>query len=180
MKSVMIPIFAALVLGAAPALSQGKGCPPGLAKKNPPCVPPGLAKKGATAEEWSGNRGADYDDDDDEVVFDRDDPPRYAIAPNGRVIDLRDRRDDGWRVIEGITNEDGMPLYVLGPNGRIYSVEDRLDDGWHLVNSDDIVRLPRRPDGREFYLLDDEVVEVINRETEPYVRLLGALDDILN
>lgn len=49
---------AALALGA-PAIAGGKPqhagkpgnpstghCPPGLAKKNPPCVPPGLARKG--------------------------------------------------------------------------------------------------------------------------------------
>jgi hypothetical protein len=29
----------------------GNDCPPGLAKKNPPCVPPGLAKKGI-AYDW--------------------------------------------------------------------------------------------------------------------------------
>lgn len=29
-----------------------RNCPPGLAKKDPPCVPPGLAKKGVTYEEW--------------------------------------------------------------------------------------------------------------------------------
>jgi hypothetical protein len=40
--------LAALVAGA-PALAQGNGprsCPPGLAKKSPPCVPPGQAKRG--------------------------------------------------------------------------------------------------------------------------------------
>lgn len=31
---------------AADHKARGYGCPPGLAKKNPPCVPPGLAKKG--------------------------------------------------------------------------------------------------------------------------------------
>ena len=187
MKSVLIMMLTALALGgASPALAQGKGCPPGLAKKDPPCVPPGLAKKGVTAKEWS--RGREYDerddyrDDDDRAgyVYDRADPPRYLVRPNGQVVDLQDQRADGWRVIEGITDEDGMPRYVLGPNGRIYSVGDRLDEGWQLVDSDDVVRLPRREDGREFYLLDDEVVEIINRESDPYVRLLGALDDILN
>ena len=184
MKRILILMLTGLALGASPALAQGKGCPPGLAKKNPPCVPPGLAKKGVTAEEWSGNRrdrdDDRYDDDDDVVVYDPDDLPRYLVRPNGRVIDLRDARDDGWRVVPGITTEDGLPAYVVGPNGRIYRVEDWADDGWQLVDSDDIVRLPRRDDGRQFYLLDDEVVELINREGDPYVRLLGALDDILN
>lgn len=34
------------------AMAQSVGCPPGLAKKNQPCVPPGQAKKGVTTEEW--------------------------------------------------------------------------------------------------------------------------------
>lgn len=35
--------------GQAAAPAHGTHCPPGLAKKNPPCVPPGLAKKSAGA-----------------------------------------------------------------------------------------------------------------------------------
>ena len=35
-----------------------RNCPPGLAKKDPPCVPPGLAKQGVGYEEW-----ISYDDD---------------------------------------------------------------------------------------------------------------------
>ena len=42
--------IAAAALATAPAMAKNKqggaDCPPGLAKKNPPCVPPGLAKKG--------------------------------------------------------------------------------------------------------------------------------------
>ncbi len=34
------------------ALAQSKICPPGLAKKFPPCVPPGQAKAGVTTSEW--------------------------------------------------------------------------------------------------------------------------------
>jgi hypothetical protein len=45
-----ILIAAALGLAApmiAPDPAQARShCPPGLAKKNPPCVPPGLARKG--------------------------------------------------------------------------------------------------------------------------------------
>ncbi len=57
-----------VLLGAVPLALLGSGvvfadvpddrlltyrnCPPGLAKKDPPCVPPGLAKKGVTYDEW--------------------------------------------------------------------------------------------------------------------------------
>ena len=63
MKHVLLIAGAASFAFAGPALAQGHGnhhgkdhgagsvgygtggCPPGLAKKNPPCVPPGQAKK---------------------------------------------------------------------------------------------------------------------------------------
>jgi len=58
-KTCFAAALATLVLIATPALAgngKGKGskhsgpfiianCPPGLAKKNPPCIPPGQAKK---------------------------------------------------------------------------------------------------------------------------------------
>ncbi|MDR9484073.1 MAG: hypothetical protein RI566_02770 [Sediminimonas sp.] len=58
-KTPIPAALAALILIAPPALAgngKGKGpkhagppnaahCPPGLAKKNPPCIPPGQAKK---------------------------------------------------------------------------------------------------------------------------------------
>ncbi|PWJ12131.1 excinuclease ABC subunit A [Jannaschia seohaensis] len=43
-------LLAMLLLLAPPALAQGNGgCPPGLAKKSPACVPPGQAKKAGYA-----------------------------------------------------------------------------------------------------------------------------------
>lgn len=48
MKSLLVSVLAIAAIGAAePALAKSGGCPPGLAKKSPPCVPPGLAKQGA-------------------------------------------------------------------------------------------------------------------------------------
>jgi hypothetical protein len=41
-------LAATLALTAVPAMpveAKDKGCPPGLAKKDPPCIPPGQAKK---------------------------------------------------------------------------------------------------------------------------------------
>ncbi|MCF3974714.1 hypothetical protein [Paracoccus salsus] len=54
-------------------------CPPGLAKKNPPCVPPGQARKQA----YYGNRVGD-------ILRIGD----YAIIRDPRRYDLRNR--DGW------------------------------------------------------------------------------------
>ncbi len=41
-----------------------RNCPPGLAKKDPPCVPPGLAKEGVTYGEW-----AAYDQDEYDTIW---------------------------------------------------------------------------------------------------------------
>ena len=64
------------LLATVPAEAQPKHCPPGLAKKNPPCVPPGQVGK-------SWNRGdriyGDY------ILIPRDDWRRW---------DLRDYDDD--------------------------------------------------------------------------------------
>lgn len=63
MKQVTISIIlAALALAPAVPAEAGpkKNCPPGLAKKNPPCVPPGQAKKGVTPGMWL-NRGDRFD-----------------------------------------------------------------------------------------------------------------------
>ena len=51
MKLIALILAATMVAPLAQAKGfksnpSNGGCPPGLAKKNPPCVPPGLAKKG--------------------------------------------------------------------------------------------------------------------------------------
>ncbi|NNU81582.1 excinuclease ABC subunit A [Halovulum dunhuangense] len=77
---------ALLLLAAAPqAQAQPRGCPPGLAKKDPPCVPPGLAKRG-------GDRDRDRDRDRDDVVIEID--GRYyrlgERLPTREYVILRD------------------------------------------------------------------------------------------
>ncbi|MDZ4094039.1 MAG: hypothetical protein U1D35_03905, partial [Paracoccaceae bacterium] len=49
--AVALTVFAPFAHTDA-AFADAKGCPPGLAKKNPPCVPPGQAKKGVTTNQW--------------------------------------------------------------------------------------------------------------------------------
>jgi len=57
-------------------------CPPGLAKKNPPCIPPGQAKKA---------RIGDYYYDYDYVRVHRSDP-RYDFFRIGDIVVSADRR----------------------------------------------------------------------------------------
>lgn len=85
-----------VLLGAAPLALLGSGviladvpehrlltyrnCPPGLAKKDPPCVPPGLAKKGVGYDEW-----VTYDDVRlDEIYLNQ----RREHVGSGAVLDI--------------------------------------------------------------------------------------------
>lgn len=71
MRTVIVGAALALATPAVqPALA--KNCPPGLAKKNPPCVPPGQAKKGY----WS---PGDYVGDEEVHWITL--PDRYGLPP---------------------------------------------------------------------------------------------------
>ncbi len=104
MKAILAATLVAFALpiAAPPALASPAGhCPPGLAKKNPPCVPPGQAKK------W--HVGDRYDGDYDPIR----DWWRYRLPRPGdrenwiRVGDVMIRlNEDTMRVIELIALAD--------------------------------------------------------------------------
>jgi hypothetical protein len=92
MKFLLLPalIAAALALPDA-SFAKSKGCPPGLAKKDVPCVPPGLARKGHgdhdewdddgwRHEDWRWHRGDWIGDEDYHRVRY---PDRYGLPPLG-------------------------------------------------------------------------------------------------
>ena len=71
-----------VILADVPAhrLLSYRNCPPGLAKKDPPCVPPGLAKKGVGYDEW-----VTYDDVRlDEIYLNQ----RREHVGSGAVLDI--------------------------------------------------------------------------------------------
>ena len=77
--AVALMAFAPFVLADAGS-AQAKGCPPGLAKKNPPCVPPGQAKNGVTTGQWlNRDRTGEVVNRDD--LFFLDDYVRYDLPP---------------------------------------------------------------------------------------------------
>jgi hypothetical protein len=90
-------MLAALAAALAASSAGAQGCPPGLAKKSPACVPPGLAKK--QAPEW---RGDDVLRGNYVIVRDR---ARYRLPPLGpgeqyyRMGDRILRVDDGTKQI---------------------------------------------------------------------------------
>lgn len=85
MKIIPRLLFVAIVatipmMNGQVVFADSGGCPPGLAKKNPPCVPPGQAKKGVTSAEWLGrDRVGDVIDRDDLIYL--DDFVRYDLPP---------------------------------------------------------------------------------------------------
>ncbi|WP_275394171.1 hypothetical protein [Aliiroseovarius sp. Z3] len=103
MALVLIPLIAtAGFAGNGKGHGQGKGkvkhtgaitrgCPPGLAKKNPPCIPPGLARPrvGDDLEHYDYYRFTDYD--------------RYRLDPRYRY----------YRVGEMIYRADPTTFKVL-------------------------------------------------------------------
>ena len=97
------------------AKSVSAHCPPGLAKKNPPCVPPGQAKKGAVVvspnpvvvEDWPVFGIGDPHPEDVITILDPDD---YDVDPDAIFVRFGDS-------IYRLRRSDGTVL-------------DRIGDGW--------------------------------------------------
>ena len=94
-RSLAILVLAAMPL-ALPATAQPKGCPPGLAKKDPACVPPGLAK--------TPDRDRYYITDDYVVLGD---PLRYGLDPDRTYYRLGDE-------VVRVDRETGEILNFIG------------------------------------------------------------------
>jgi hypothetical protein len=111
MTPTPIVLLAAAVLALslpAPASAQGgpRHCPPGLARKNPPCVAPGLARSGNPDRDRHGGYGEGYRDG-------------YA---DGYRLAVGDLLDGDYRLIRN-PPLFGLPAY--GPDAwRYYLVRD--------------------------------------------------------
>lgn len=108
---------------SAQAKSKIEGCPPGLAKKNPPCVPPGQAKKHYDNDDhdhfdmYHYHRGDYYYSDDYSEDYLSDyDRLRYGLPrlPRGqsyyRVGDSFIRIDDETREVLDLLDALGRVL----------------------------------------------------------------------
>lgn len=159
-----------------------RNCPPGLAKKDPPCVPPGLAKEGVVQEEW--------------LQYDAEDLDRIWLERRGVFLD--DDRDYTRRLL--LRSDQIATLYGLDPlpEGQYYGLIDGMpvlldaDDyrGLLLVNElaeavnlgDNIsiaptaaltqqelmrlYRLPELPGGRNYAVLNGQVISLSDSEYE--------------
>lgn len=104
--------------------SQARHCPPGLAKKNPPCVPPGQAKKSDYRRDYDRHRDHER----------RRDHDRYGVRIGDilRIDDYRIIRDPGrlkletrddWRYYR----DDQRAYRVDRETRKILSVIDLID-----------------------------------------------------
>lgn len=117
-----------------------RNCPPGLAKKDPPCVPPGLVKDGVTYNEW-----VSYDDNQlDRIYVDRRD--RYLRDQNVQIRNIDQIDDSGFL----LTSDQVAQLYNLAPapRGNRYALIDGmpvlLEDRNYsaLAQINDMARVP--------------------------------------
>lgn len=125
-----------------------RNCPPGLAKKDPPCVPPGLAKEGVTYEQW-----VSYDDRKlNDVYLERRDS--YLASPevnDVETVDIETLDDTGLL----LTSQQVAALYDLSPApaGQRYALIDGmpvlLEDRNYiaLARINDMARVPVIGDG---------------------------------
>lgn len=150
-----------------------RNCPPGLAKKDPPCVPPGLAKKGVTYDEWASYDRGDYDriwiERRDEWLRSEADiypDPELLLLQSDQIATLfaLDPAPDGHRY----ALIDGMPVLLDQQDydalllvNQMAQVPD-LADGTPIaptaaLTQDELVRAYRLPE-----LGDDENYAVVN------------------
>ena len=162
-----------------------RNCPPGLARKDPPCVPPGLAREGVTYEEWASYDGDDHDriwverrdewlrseaqlDPDPELLllqsdqiatlFDLDPAPdghRYALIDGMPV--LLDQKDyDALLLVNQMAQVPDLPAGApIAPTAAL--TQDELAS---------VYRLPQRGDDENYAVVNGQVVRLNDRNYE--------------
>jgi len=188
-----------VLLGAVPLALLGSGvrlidvpedryltyrnCPPGLAKKDPPCVPPGLAKKGVSYDEW-----VTYDNDrldaiyldqrrgylDRDVVLD-DDTLLLSSAQIASLYGLRPA-PAGYRyaLIDGqpvlLSHEDYTSLIQIHDLGRVETLPSGLRIAPTAALTQNELRqtynLPMLEPGYNYAVVNGELVTLQDSEFE--------------
>lgn len=150
-----------------------RNCPPGLAKKDPPCVPPGLAKKGVTYEEWASYDQGEYDaiwlERRDEWLnsdFDVDPDPQYLLLQSDQIATLfdLDPAPEGQRyaLIDGLPvlldQADYESLLLVNEIAQVAELTDGLRIApTAALTQDELISLYRLPT-----LGEDENYAVVN------------------
>lgn len=171
-----------------------RNCPPGLAKKDPPCVPPGLAKKGVTYDEWVGYDGDRLDEiyldqreeyldrdvalDDDNLLLSTDQiASLYGLrpAPSGNRYALI----DGQPVL--LTDEDYTSLLQINDLARIENLPAglRIAPTAALTQNElrQTYKLPELDPGYNYAVVNGELVTLQDSafETLQLIRIARAI-----
>ncbi|WP_353471925.1 hypothetical protein PVT71_11515 [Salipiger sp. H15] len=160
-------------------------CPPGLAKKDPPCVPPGLAKNGVTYDEWTSYDQDGYDElwlehRNDWLGSDygRDPDPELLLLQSDQIATLfgLDPAPRGQRY--GLI--DGMPVLLDQDDYRSLLLVNELaqvgdlTDGVRIaptaaLTQDEMINLYRLPQlgaGDNYAVLNGQLVQLKDSEYE--------------
>lgn len=185
---------AALALATPQLLASGipddeliiySNCPPGLAKKDPPCVPPGLAKKGVTFDEWASYGHDGYD----EIWVKRrdawlsaeagaDPDPGLLLLQSDQVATLfgLDPAPDGQRyaLIDGmpvlLDEEDYTSLLLVNQMAQLADLEAGVPIApTAALTQDELISLYRLPQPRadeSYAVLNGQLVKLNQSEYE--------------
>ncbi len=160
-------------------------CPPGLAKKDPPCVPPGLAKKGVTFDEWASYDREDYDalwtERREEWLEERGDiapDPERLVLQSDQIATLYglDPAPEGqqYALIDGLPvlldDKDHAALLLVN---QIAQVTDLASDSpiapTTALTQDELVnlyRLPHLDAGQNYAVVNGQLVRLADTEYE--------------
>ncbi|NDV99372.1 hypothetical protein [Salipiger sp. PrR002] len=160
-------------------------CPPGLAKKDPPCVPPGLAKDGVSYQDWASYDRERYDDLwierrndwlDSDINVDPD--PEYLLLQSDQIATLFDLdpapQGKRYALIDGmpvlLDHDDYKSLLLVNQLAQVRDLSDgpRIAPTAALTQDEliDLYRLPRLDAGRNYSVLNGQIVELEDSEYE--------------
>lgn len=162
---------------------QYRNCPPGLLKKDTPCVPPGLAKKGVTTEEWLSYGPDRYEDILEERrprILDRDglagDYPLLLNSDQVAALYGLDPAPAGQRyaLIDGLPvlldNEDYRALRVINALADTNLIDDRtLISPTAALTQPELRSLYRLPDpgpDRNYALVNGQLLALDDEQYE--------------
>lgn len=203
-RDMAVILGAAALALAAPELNAAalpedelityRNCPPGLAKKDPPCVPPGLAKQGVTYEQW-----ASYSDDElDTLLRERREPYLEAdplterellLLESNQIAQLYnlDAAPDGHRyaLIDGqpvlLSNEDHTALLRINELARVPTIGSGINVAptAALTQADliNLYRLAEPEEGYNYAVLNGQVISLQDSayETLQLIRIARAV-----
>lgn len=152
MRSILALTLAAILPFATGAIA--KDCPPGLAKKDPACVPPGLAKKGVDRSELRAAQQVDRAAEELRLSIERN----SSAATLEAIARERDR-------VNALAAARDREAALMQAQADLADALDRLSGGAPtgeavpVVLLDDL-DLPALPEGERYMVIDNTVIRV--------------------